>query len=316
MTVRSVVHHCFSPHLAAKYGIHEAIIIHHLQYWIQFNRDSGKNFHDGKWWMFQSYQEMSTHFPYLSNRQLQRTLQSLTDQGVIVKGNFHKNPTNHTNWYAFVRQEDFLVLEDMPKPQVVDTDDCPKSDNRLSEIGQSIKDTKLQIQNSSSVNARNETPPPASPVPSAAASSFYPCLLDLDDIPDSEKAWICKTYPEEKVIKAVAWFHSREGKFSQGPIQSLKWACREQPEPQPSKDPDKLRSFNREAVIKNLGHDPWGSLVSDFGTRIEYRIAHDCIQFIEGQHPKVFSFDDSACLSNLQEYLLKFFKKACAKMKF
>lgn len=41
--------HHFDVSLAIKYGMVEAVIINHFQYWIEANRANDRNFHDGRY---------------------------------------------------------------------------------------------------------------------------------------------------------------------------------------------------------------------------------------------------------------------------
>jgi hypothetical protein len=57
--------HSFSVEHAEKYGIDCAILINHFQFLIQQNQATGKNFHDGRTWIFQSQKEIASIYPYL-----------------------------------------------------------------------------------------------------------------------------------------------------------------------------------------------------------------------------------------------------------
>lgn len=105
-------HHSFDIHLGARYGVLQALIIHHLQHWIRKNRFMGRNIIDGKCWMYQTRKDMAANFPYLSVDQTRRLLEDLVEKGVITTGNFNKSPIDKTLWYAFVDEEAFGVDED------------------------------------------------------------------------------------------------------------------------------------------------------------------------------------------------------------
>lgn len=126
------LHHSFSVELAAKYGIPEAIIIHHFQYWIQFNANLKRNFFEGRYWSYQTLTEIAAHFDYFSFDQVKRILKKLEKKGVIIKGNFNKNKFDQTVWYAFKNQAEFLN-ENL---------DMAKSPNGTGEIAIPIPDTK------------------------------------------------------------------------------------------------------------------------------------------------------------------------------
>ena len=104
-------HHSFDIHLAESYGIECAILIHHFQHWIEINLRMKRNFHEGRTWMYDTLEEIAAHFPYWNRDKVYRIIQKLEELGVIVKGNFNKNKFDKTLWYAFVIEENFIVLQ-------------------------------------------------------------------------------------------------------------------------------------------------------------------------------------------------------------
>src|SRR5690606_23111234 len=142
---KSTIHHSFDPYLAREYGLEEAILIQHFQFWIQLNIEKNKNFHDGRYWTYQTHEDISAHFPYLSKDQVNRTLRNLVEKKVIVKGNYNKTQFDRTSWYAFEDQENFLKLKNkLPNGEIAKSD-LAKSPNGKSEIATPIPDTKKDI---------------------------------------------------------------------------------------------------------------------------------------------------------------------------
>jgi hypothetical protein len=105
-------HHSFDMGLAATYGIECAILIHHFQYWISFNRRMGRNFKEGKYWTYQSRAEIQAHFPYMSFEKVDYAIRKLVSNGVLITANFNKSPMDKTLWYAFADEKAFKVDED------------------------------------------------------------------------------------------------------------------------------------------------------------------------------------------------------------
>lgn len=102
------LHHSFDIHLAEKYGVHEAILIHHFQYWISFNQKMKRNFLEERTWTYQTRAEILAHFPYMTDKMLRGALTRLEKQGVIIKGNFNKSRFDSTTWFAFQDESMFL----------------------------------------------------------------------------------------------------------------------------------------------------------------------------------------------------------------
>lgn len=126
-------HHTFDIHIAQKYGVHEAILIHHFQHWIQVNVNMNKHHHEGRTWSYQTLEYVAAHFPYLSRDQVNRILRKLVRLNVLKKGNFNKNRYDRTTWFSFVNEDEFIH-----KRQI----DMAKSPNGDDEIATPIPDTK------------------------------------------------------------------------------------------------------------------------------------------------------------------------------
>lgn len=111
------MNHSFNVHHAAQYGIHEAILIANLEFWLAKNKANRKHFHDGRTWTYNSAKAYAELFPYFSSHQVRRTIDSLETQGVVVKGNYNSNAYDKTLWLAFT--DDFALslepLADLPQ---------------------------------------------------------------------------------------------------------------------------------------------------------------------------------------------------------
>lgn len=102
----------FSVEHAMSYGYEESIVIHHFQFYIRINAIKLQNKFEGRFWSFDTYEELEKYFPYWSYKQLRRIIKSLIDQEVLITGHFCKNPFDRKNWYAFKDQKKFLMLSD------------------------------------------------------------------------------------------------------------------------------------------------------------------------------------------------------------
>ena len=103
--------HAFNPLHAAAYGIEEAILIAHFQHWINHNMRLGYNRRDERTWTYQTRKQIAANFPYLTEKQVRTTTDSLEAQGVIMKGNFNKIGIDKTIWYAFCIEEMFTIAQ-------------------------------------------------------------------------------------------------------------------------------------------------------------------------------------------------------------
>ena len=115
------------PSLAVKYGLHEAIIIQQLHYWLQDKRNGKQK--DGEQWIFNSYAEWHEQFPFLSVRAIQRAFLALEDAGVIKA---RQEGTNRRKFYAI----DYERLDNSPSCQI-GTMNVPERNDDSTELARS-----------------------------------------------------------------------------------------------------------------------------------------------------------------------------------
>ena len=100
--------HSFDIKIAEKYGIAEAIIYKNLLFWIMKNKSEGRNYHDGKYWSYNTVKSFLELFPYLSYEKIRSAINNLIEKKVLVKGNYNTNKYNRTLWYAFNEEPEEL----------------------------------------------------------------------------------------------------------------------------------------------------------------------------------------------------------------
>lgn len=93
--------HSFDTEVAKKYGVEIAIMFEMFCFWISKNEANNMNYHDGKYWTYNSQKGMENLFPYFGESRTRRTLEKMLNLDILVKGNYNENPYNRTSWYAF-----------------------------------------------------------------------------------------------------------------------------------------------------------------------------------------------------------------------
>ncbi len=102
------MNYSFDIEIAKKYGVNEAIIYNNILFWIRHNKVNNKNFHDGRYWTFNSQRAFAELFPFWTERQIRTALDNLVNQGVLIKGNYNKVKWDKTTWYAFAEEPEDL----------------------------------------------------------------------------------------------------------------------------------------------------------------------------------------------------------------
>lgn len=98
------MNHSFDKDIAVAYGLPEAIILNHMQFWIEQNKANNINFYDGSYWTYNTTKAYAEIFPYLSQRQIQCALKHLREEGILKTGNYNKSAYDRTLWYAFTEK--------------------------------------------------------------------------------------------------------------------------------------------------------------------------------------------------------------------
>lgn len=89
-----------SPSLAAAIGLHEAIILQQVHYWTQNSEKNGRNFVDGRYWVYRTYADWRKDFPFWSDSTIRGIVKRLESVGLLLSGNYNKMPMDKTKWYA------------------------------------------------------------------------------------------------------------------------------------------------------------------------------------------------------------------------
>ena len=124
--------HAFNTDLAEKYGIEKALIIDYFAYWVVENMRNERNFHEGRYWVFNSASALSEKFHYISRRTMNQKLQELETDGILISGNFNKNKFDRTKWYSFKDEYAWLLDEHRSSAEI-----AASSGDNLHSIGES-----------------------------------------------------------------------------------------------------------------------------------------------------------------------------------
>lgn len=95
--------------LAMLVGLNEAIVLNQIEYWLEFNERSGKNFIDGRYWTFNTYEDWQRdNFPFWSIPTIKRIFAKLEKGGYVISANHNTYSFDKTKWYSI----DYKKLEE------------------------------------------------------------------------------------------------------------------------------------------------------------------------------------------------------------
>lgn len=136
--------HLFNTGIASVTGVDGAIMLNHLFFWIQKNAANNKNYHDGRYWTYNSRDSYAKFFRYWTGKQVRRILENLITDGYVMKGNYNENRLDRTTWFTFTDKGlELLKNNDYD----MDSIDCTKWDNAQEDSGQSYTDNNITDNN-------------------------------------------------------------------------------------------------------------------------------------------------------------------------
>ena len=87
-----------NPELARRIGLNEAIVLQQMNYWLM-ETDSGVT-HDGRRWIYNTYEQWNDKFPFWSQDTVKRAITSLKKQGILRVEKLNTGRCDHTNFYT------------------------------------------------------------------------------------------------------------------------------------------------------------------------------------------------------------------------
>ena len=90
--------------------LNESIVLNQLNYWLEINKKANKHFIDGKFWVYNTYNDWKEeNFQYWSEKTIQRTFTRLENKGIVISANYNKSGIDKTKWYTI----DYDKLEEI-----------------------------------------------------------------------------------------------------------------------------------------------------------------------------------------------------------
>lgn len=126
--------HMFDVHIAAAYGLAEAVFVHRVYVLVQANEANGRNEHEGRFWTYDSAKAVCKNCPYWTPRQVDGIIQRCRDKGLILTAKWSDNAYDRTNWYTVTD----LVYSIYEKSGI----ESRKNPNRISQYPESLKEQR------------------------------------------------------------------------------------------------------------------------------------------------------------------------------
>jgi len=89
-----------STRIGRKVGANAAIVHAKIAYYVNENKKAGRNFVNGKYWTYLTYEEISRYTGFITTKAVRNAVAKLREANLIEVGNFNSLAGDHTNWYT------------------------------------------------------------------------------------------------------------------------------------------------------------------------------------------------------------------------
>lgn len=144
------------PSLAKAIGLNESIVLQQLHYWLL----TSSHKHDGRKWIYNTYENWQTQFPFWSLSTIRRALSNLRSKSLILTTDkYNKRGFDNTLWFAI----DYEALASVQVEQTVcseRTDDVFNLNSAIPET--TTKNTSETTTTDANASAQHDVAPPLS----------------------------------------------------------------------------------------------------------------------------------------------------------
>lgn len=89
------------PTLAKVIGLNEAIVLQQVHYWLQDKKKNNKDYYNGHYWIYNTYEKWNEQFPFWSVATIRRTIAKLEKKDeLLIVGNYNMAGFDKTKWYT------------------------------------------------------------------------------------------------------------------------------------------------------------------------------------------------------------------------
>lgn len=92
--------HIMDVEIAKLIGTDASLFLENICFWIKHNYSNDINFHEGRYWTYNTQEALVDFFPYWSRDQIKRIIKKCYDAGYLLKSNFNKLSYDRTTWFS------------------------------------------------------------------------------------------------------------------------------------------------------------------------------------------------------------------------
>lgn len=155
----------FNSEIARRFGVDEAIFIHHLQYWVDYNKSNEINRKEFEgavhYWTHNSMKAFASYFQFWTEKQILRIVKSCKEKGLIISSSFCEENTGKTLWYTLTETAEKYYKtcgEDIPEWE----EDTPERAEENSQTGEQNSQMGEDVDKLYNINLNNKNNNPYS----------------------------------------------------------------------------------------------------------------------------------------------------------
>jgi len=77
------------PKLATLIGLNESIALQQVHYWLKGKEQRQQDYIDGRYWVYNTYEQWQEQFPFWSIMTIRRTMTKLENMGLLIAENYN-----------------------------------------------------------------------------------------------------------------------------------------------------------------------------------------------------------------------------------
>ena len=131
--------------LAKELGLHEALVLQQVNYWIEINKKAGRNFYDGHYWTYNSLKAWQENdFSYMSFDMVRKTFSGLEKSGYLLVGYYNRDGRDRTKWYTINEERLEALFREVEEKKKIAAQEALKNAANIDMPPENIGDCNMQ----------------------------------------------------------------------------------------------------------------------------------------------------------------------------
>lgn len=200
------------PTLATAIGLHEAIVLQQVQYWINTKNKSRERYQDAfvagsdglqRCWIFNSITSWQKQFPFWNERTLRRVIEKLVSDNLLICEQLSTKKWDRTNWYTINYTRLGEILAEIDGNAMLQENDTDSSSDSQPEVVNALgQKSHIDEPNMSQCRVRGLTVLPETTTENIYSNSADAVAKDIPEATEQKKNSRFTPPSEQEVLDA------------------------------------------------------------------------------------------------------------------